>query len=123
MEETAATHQPYITNMEGILEVLRPMDREAFNSQVNVGLCLYNSCSGLLVDEQKPYAKELFENNETNKKMWIKILRNLELFETHKFEIKQYCLKDKTLQFHPDGSPMMLVFIKPKNPNGGKTSK
>ena len=124
MAETIATPQPYITDINGILKVLRPMDREAFNSQVNVGLCLYNSCSGLLVDEQKPYAKELFENNETNKKMWIKILRNLELFETHKFEIKQYCLKDKTPQFHEDGSPMMLVFIKPKYSNrGDKTSK
>ena len=53
--------------------------------------------------EIKPYAKELFANNEDNIKMWIRILRNLNLFDTHIFEIKPY-LKDKTPQTHPDGS-------------------
>ena len=125
MAEITATPQPYITNMEDILKVLGGMDREAFNRPVNVGLFLFNSCRDELVGDQKPYANELFEDNETNKKMWIKILRNIGLFETHKFEIKQYCLKDKTPKFHEDGSPMMLVFIKPKNISGisHKTSK
>ena len=124
MAETTVIHQPYITDEKGILKVLKSMEKEAFNDPVNVGRTSFNSCSHLLVGDQKPYAKELFENNETNKRMWIRILRNLGLFETHKFEIKQYCLKDKTPQFHEDGRPMMLVFIKPKNPNGGgKTSK
>ena len=113
--------QPYITNENGIQEVLNSMERTVFNNTVNVGLCLFNSCTDLLVGDQKPYAKELFEDNEINKRMWIRILRNLGLFETHKFEIKQYCLKDGTPQFHEeDGSPMMLVFImKKKHPSGG----
>jgi hypothetical protein len=122
MAEITATPQPYITNQDDILEVLNGMERTVFNNTVNVGLCLFNSCSGSLLPGQKPYANELFEDNEINKRMWIRILRNLGLFETHKFEIKQY-LKNGTPQFHEDGSPMMLVFIKPKHSSGGKTSK
>jgi hypothetical protein len=122
MAETTATPQPYITNENDIFEVLNSMERTVFNNTVNVGLCLFNSCSSLLVGEQKPYAKELFEDNEINKRMWIRILRNLGLFETHKFEIKQY-LKNGTPQFHEDGSPMMLVFIKPKHSSGGSGHK
>ena len=123
MAETAVIPHPYITNENDIFEVLNGMERTVFNNTVNVGSYLYYSCRGLLVGEQKPYAKELFEDNEINKRMWIRILRNLGLFETHKFEIKQY-LKNGTPQFHEeDGSPMMLVFIKPKHSSGGSGHK
>jgi hypothetical protein len=63
-----------------------------------------------LKGEIKPYAKELFEYNKTNKKMWIKILTDLKRFETHKFEIKEY-KKKGIKQFHPDGTQMWRVFI------------
>jgi hypothetical protein len=71
-----------------------------------------------LKGEIKPYSIELFEDNEDNIKMWKRILRKLNLFDTHKFEIKKYC-QDGTQQFHPDGRPMMQVFIKPKHSSGG----
>ena len=122
MAETAVIPHPHITNENDIFEVLNGMERTVFNNTVNVGLCLFNSCSGLLLPGQKPYANELFEDNEINKRMWKRILRNLGLFETHKFEIKQY-LKNGTPQFHEDGSPMMLVFIKPKHSSGGSGHK
>ena len=122
MAETAVIPHPYITNENDIFEVLNGMERTVFNNTVNVGLSLYYSCSDSLLPGQKPYANELFENNEINKRMWKRILRNLGLFETHKFEIKQY-LKNGTPQFHEDGSPMMLVFIKPKHSSGGSGHK
>jgi hypothetical protein len=123
MAETEVIPQPYITNQDGILEVLKSMEKGEFNKSFNVGFSLFESCKHKLLPGQNPYANELFEDNGNNKRMWIRILQNLKLFETHKFEIKQYCLKDKTPKFHEDGSPMMLVFIKPKNSSGGKISK
>jgi hypothetical protein len=118
MAETEVIQQPYITDKDGILTALRLMEPEVFNRQVNVGLYLFNWCRGSLLPGQNPYSIELFEDNETNKEMWKRILEDLGLSKTHIFEIKQY-LKNGTKQFHPDGRPMMLVFIKPINPSGG----
>ena len=116
MAETTVIHQPYITDEKGILKVLKSMEKEAFNDPVNVGRTSFNSCSHLLAGDQKPYAKELFEDNPRNQKMWKDILIKLGLSKTHKFEIKQYCLKDGTKQFHEDNTKMMLVFIRPNPP-------
>ena len=118
MAEITEVIPEYITTENGILEELRRMRPEVFNRRVNAGLSIYNLCKGSLLDGQNPYSIELFEDNETNKKMWKRILRELNLFETHKFEIVQWSI-DGIPQFHPDRRPKMLVFIMPKHPSGG----